>query len=402
MAAAIEPSSPAAIGRWETLRRQLGERLSKDLLEEVAREDLIATRRVRARLSGRLALAYLLALLVHGAGLGAGVAGIVLLAGAWSNLFVPLVGVVLLLLCIAARPRLVQVPDRLLPRERFPALHALSDRIAAALGAHPPDGIGVSADFTANYRVAGWRREHHVEIGSPLMAILTPAEQVALIAHELAHGVNGDPLRGQFLGHAVDTLAAWATAARPLAIGQLGNGTAGGPIVSLVGLPFELAMLAVSELLFAAARGMLWLVMRESQRAEYLADLLAASVAGTAAMQGVLEKTYLHEVVDAAVRVHALTTPHDAIEPAVRNAAAAVSEAELDSHRAASRSESWRTDASHPPTAMRVDQLLRRAESAPTVTLLPAEKEALAEEVSRLLQMSQTTLVGRQLEAIHG
>jgi heat shock protein HtpX len=213
--------------------------------------------------------------------------------------------------------------------------------------------------------------------------------------------VNGDPLRGQFLGHAVDTLAAWATAARPLAIGQLGNGTAGGPIVSLVGLPFELAMLAVSELLFAAARGMLWLVMRESQRAEYLADLLAASVAGTAAMQGVLEKTYLHEVVDAAVRVHALTTPHDAIEPAVRNAAAAVSEAELDSHRAASRSESWRTDASHPPTAMRVDQLLRKAESAPTVTLLPAEMEALAEEVSRLLQMSQTTLVGRQLEAIY-
>lgn len=402
MAAAIEPSSTTAIGRWESVRRQLGERLSSDLLEEVSREDLVATRRARARWSGRLALAYLLALLVHGAGLAAGVAGVLLLTGPWTHVFIPLGGVALVLLCIAARPRLPRAPDHLLTRERFPALHALSDRIAAALGARPLDGIGVSADFNANYRVAGWRRERYVEIGSPLMAILTPAEQVALLAHELSHGVNGDPLRGQFLGHAVDTLAAWGTAARPLDIGQLGRGMAAGPIVSLVGLPFELAMLGVSELLFAAARGMLWLVMRESQRAEYLADLLAASVAGSTAMRGVLEKTYLHEVVDAAVRVHALTKPHDAIEPAVRSAVAAVSDADLDAHRAASRSGSWRTDASHPPTAMRVDQLLRRGDRAPTVTLLPAEEQALAEEVGRLLQMSQTTLVGRKLEAIYG
>lgn len=133
-----------------------------------------------------------------------------------------------------------------------------------------------------------------------------------------------------------------------------------------------------------------------------LAYLLAATVAGSAAMRGVLEKTYLDEVVDAAVRVHALTTPHDAIEQAVRGAAAAVSAAELDAHRAASRSESWRTDASHPPTAMRVDQLLRREDRPPTVALLPADEQALAEEVSRLLQMSQTTLVGRKLEAIYG
>jgi hypothetical protein len=59
MAAAIEPSSATAIGRWENVRRQLGERLSRNLLEEVSREDLIATRRLRVRVSGRLALAYL-------------------------------------------------------------------------------------------------------------------------------------------------------------------------------------------------------------------------------------------------------------------------------------------------------------------------------------------------------
>lgn len=35
-------------------------------------------------------------------------------------------------------------------------------------------------------------------------------------------------------------------------------------------------MLGLSELLFAWAGVMLWLVMRESQRSEYLADLLAA------------------------------------------------------------------------------------------------------------------------------
>ncbi|MFN3629436.1 MAG: M48 family metalloprotease [Casimicrobiaceae bacterium] len=40
----------------------------------------------------------------------------------------------------------------------------------------------------------------------PLMAILSPEERIAVMAHELSHGANGDPLRGTFLSGAVNTL----------------------------------------------------------------------------------------------------------------------------------------------------------------------------------------------------
>ncbi len=396
-------ASPAgAFGRWERLRRALGERQSRRLFEEVTRHGLTVARRRRPALSAPLLAAYVLALGVHGLGLLAGVLGLALLARPWSNLFIPLAGGTLLLLCVAARPRLAREPDQVLDRARFPALHALSDRVAHALDVPPPDGLAVSADFNANYRASGWRRRRHVELGSPLLAILSPEELTAILAHELSHGANGDPLRGQFLGQAIHLLATWGTAVRPLALGDLGRGSAGGPIVSLLALPLEFAMLGVSELLFAWARGMLWLVMRESQRAEYLADLLAATVAGSAAMRAALEKLYLHDVVDAAIRVHALTTPDDAIDARIADAARAVGTEEFARYRATSRDESWRADASHPPTAMRVDFLAAHDALTATVTMDDAERRALAEEISRLLALTRATLVGRKLEAIYG
>ncbi|EFK94930.1 peptidase, partial [sediment metagenome] len=151
----------------------------------------------------------------------------------------------------------------------------------------------------------------YVELGAPLMAILQPSERLAVLAHELSHGANGDPLRSMYLQGAVNTLASWGTSARPPGIGTLGDGMPFGPIISLLGIPIDLLMLAVSEALFAAARGLLLLVMRQSQRAEYKADLLAASVAGSKEMMTALEKTYLGDSVLESVRRHALLTPYE-------------------------------------------------------------------------------------------
>ena len=35
-----------------------------------------------------------------------------------------------------------------------------------------------------------------MRLGLPLVSVLEPQERVALIAHEIAHDVNGDPARG--------------------------------------------------------------------------------------------------------------------------------------------------------------------------------------------------------------
>ena len=234
------------------------------------------------------------------------------------------------------------------------------------------------------------------------MAILSADERVALIAHEQSHGANGDPLRGEFLNGAVNTLAAWTVAIRPDSIGKLGDGLPFGPFVSLLAIPFELLMLATSELVFSIVKGFLLLVLRESQRAEYLADLLASTVAGTEQMQRALEKTYLGDVVDAALRTHALTVPTEPLGDKLVDAVRALSAVDLDRYRAQSKQLNWRVDSTHPPTAMRIDMLALQAQRAPTHPLSPAEVSELDSEIARLVAANQRELVNRKIAAIYG
>lgn len=398
----MRPLTDSARDRWASLQRDLGQRLAKRLFDEVLSDPVSTKDARRTRLTWSLTLAYLIAAAVHMLSAAFGVFGVMLLAGAWSNLFVVLAGATLIVLCIVSRPRLAQVPHCLVNRAEYPVLYRLSDLIAESMGAEMVDGIAVSPDFSANYRVAGWRRRRYVELGTPLLAILTPSERVAVIAHELSHGANGDPLRSQFLFGAVSTVATWGTTIRPISIGRLGEGMPFGPFVSILAIPFEFLTLAASELLFLTAKGFLLLVLRESQRAEYLADLLAAKVAGSAEMQHALEKTYLFDVVDAAIRTHALTTPDEGIGNRLSDAVSELSGADLDQHRQASWTLSWQVDSTHPPTALRVEMLAARAPQESSPLLSPADLAALNSEVDRLVASTQSELVNRKLEAIYG
>ncbi len=397
--------SQTARDRWNAMRRSLGRELAQRLFDELSNRPAQSPLQEDAPRSWSLRLAYLLAAGVYLLSAACGLAGLLLLLGPWNGPLKPLAGLILLLLSYAARPRLAEPPDYPLDREQVPVLHALADRIAAALGTPPVAGLAVSADFNASYRTVGWRQRSHVELGAPLLAVLTPEERVALMAHELAHGANGDPLRGQFLQGAVDTLATWASATRPLAIGRLGEGMAFGPLVSLLGLPFEFLMLALSELFLLAAKALLLLVLRQSQRAEYLADRLAARVAGTAAMTGMLEKLYAADAVDAAIRHHALTQPEAPLWPQLVGLVDRLPAAELEGYRQISRSELWQVDSTHPPTAFRVALLAAQAlrPSAPLSPLLSDEELAAFEaETAWLLDFKQRELVNRQLEAVYG
>lgn len=352
--------------------------------------------------SWSLRLAFMIAGLVYAASAAAGMLGATLLLGSWGTVVTPILGATLLLLCWVTRPRVANAPTYLLARAEYPALHALSDRLSAALGAPRVDGIGVSADFGANYRVATWRGRRYIELGAPLMGILTPAERIAVVAHELSHAVNGDPLRGQFLFGAVGTLSAWAVALRPLSIGQAGAGSALGPIVSVLAIPLELAMLAASETLFLLAKGVLLLVLRQSQRAEYLADRLAAHVAGTGPMQSALEKTYLHELVDIGLRTHALTKPEEPIGPVLRSLASSCSSDQLETYRVQSRDSNWQVDSTHPPTALRIDMLAASPCNVPAVLLTHEEEAALEGELDRMIASTQREMMNRHLSAIYG
>lgn len=391
-----------ASDRWAALQRDLGTRLGQRLFDEIAKNPVQASEARRLRPSWSLALAYLLAALVHLTSVGLGIAGLAILVSPWNNFFVVFSGVLLLMLCFASRPRFARAPYYLLDRAEYPVLYQTSDRIAARFGTAPIDGLAMSADFGANYRAAGWRQKRYVELGAPLMAVLTPAERIAVIAHELSHGANGDPLRGQFLFGAVDTVSTWAKVLRPASIGRMGEGMPVGPLVSLLGIPLELLMLLGSELLFLAARAILLLVLRQSQRAEYLADLLAATVAGSSATQSALEKTYLFDVVDTAIRRHALTTPNQPIGPSLLDAVEALPSSELEKHRNDSRAQNWQVDSTHPPTALRVAMLAALPPQHPSDLLSAQELAALDAEVNRLVARTQRELINRQMEAVYG
>ncbi len=60
-----------------------------------------------------------------------------------------------------------------------------------------------------------------MRLGLPLLAILDNQEKIALIAHELAHDVNGDPARTFFIGAAVGALIEWHQLLLPESIPNL-------------------------------------------------------------------------------------------------------------------------------------------------------------------------------------
>src|SRR5207247_2018650 len=99
-----------------------------------------------------------------------------------------------------------RVPKGGLARAEAPRLYALVDRIAEALETKRVDAIFINRQFNASWSVVGIRRRSVLRLGLPLLSALTPQERVALIAHELGHGRNGDARRGFVVGSAVNGL----------------------------------------------------------------------------------------------------------------------------------------------------------------------------------------------------
>lgn len=347
-------------------------------------------------------VALALAVLVHLTSVAFAIAGVIVAVGNAGNIPLMGLGAGLLLVAYASRPRLGRPPLGLIEGREYPTVGLMCDRVASALGSPPIDGVAVSADFGAAYHTVGWRRRRYVELGAPFLAVLSSRERIATVAHEISHGVNGDPLRGLLMHSAVETLAGWAIAIRPLSLGRLGDRMPLGIVISLVAIPFELALLALSEAILLAAKGMLMLVLRQSQRAEYHADRLAATVAGSLEMQGALEKTYLKGAIDLAVQRHALRSPAEPIARELVRAAAEFSNADFERCRTESRAALWQVDVTHPPTALRVELLGAGPLLLPHEVLSGEEAATLDQEVERLVRSRQDLLIEAKIEAASG
>ncbi|MCG8920603.1 M48 family metallopeptidase [Actinokineospora sp. PR83] len=335
-------------GGPDGLRARFAERVSAGLYREVVAGAPTRPHRTVAAWS-----AAAVAGLVHLFTLALAVSAVALVAVRGIGVFQVATAAVLLGLAVLMRPRLGRVPPlaHVLDRESAPTLFAATDQVAEALGGRPVWRIVLTADFNAGYTAVGPLRRPVLLLGHPLWNLLDQGERLALLGHELAHGVNGDTRRGLLVGSSVGSLRELHGAMRvsPDDMGPV-LGFLSALVLSVVSLPV-LGVLAVQERLLA----------RSGQRAEYYADDLSARLAGTRAVTSLLAKVELGEPAVDALRT-ALNRGESDIWAAQRAWLAARPAAEVleGPHR---------VDATHPPTFLRISALGERPCREPALVL---------------------------------
>jgi Zn-dependent protease with chaperone function/ribosomal protein L37AE/L43A len=198
---------------------------------------------LKTRFSSAKFASFTVATLVYGVSLLVGGLGLFLILNYYWNPIVLLFALGLVGFSLFARPRLGKLPEFPSEPEQFSMLVNLINTISDSLGTSRISSIVLDESFGASFAEVGWRKKKVLRLGVPLLSILDAQEIVALIGHEVAHGVNGDPARGRYVGSAIQTLMRWRVALHPVELWEQGSGIAG-----LLGVPFRLLFWGLSEL----------------------------------------------------------------------------------------------------------------------------------------------------------
>lgn len=364
----------------------LGKRQSKSLFQEV-----ITAKRLRSGLTLSRILAILIALIVNTITLAIAAVGIVWIVQAWPDIISLKVfgGLLCLGLAWLLWPNVGVMPPYIMPRNEFPTLYLLADRIAEQLNAPKVDGITIDWQFNAAFGQKGYRRRRILQIGLPLWTILENQERVALLSHELAHSVNGDPNRQFLIGSAVDTLARWHWV---LAQGE-GMSVSSSLLAYLASIFAILLSRLLSLIPQAGAYGLSYLLFRDGQRAEYRADYLATTVSGTAAMLGLLDKLHFTRTFNLLVQKITLYQKDKDFFVELRKRITEVPPRELERIKRLSEVEMSRLDVTHPPTLYRINFLSAQPQLGKPEIMSPAEFEQLERETAALQPAIQKQVV---------
>lgn len=263
--------------------------------------------------------------IVTGASVLLGVAAVLLLLLALALILTTswpgkLLGLALIGCVVGLRPRLpgIGIAPGSKSRSEAPALFALVDAVAAQIGSPTVDLVVVDEAFGASCARYGLRRRRVLVLGLPLWSSLGPAGRIALLAHQLAHLVDGDPDQRLFTQIALSTFDNLAGAfaprgSRPQPVHEYRQDreTRAGEYLTMIELaspvapPFEsisggLSAVVCQPMLWActsAHRALRALTAEGRHRAEYYADLLALQAAGSAGALEYCQTLMLHEAV---------------------------------------------------------------------------------------------------------
>ena len=205
--AGLRPTEPpTSLDRiWKAIGSRAGDSLYRQLL---------ASPIVRPRFTISRLAAYAISLPVFAVSIA------ILLTGLWlivfgGNLVLLGIGVVVTAIGVVSRPRFLKPSEPPLTRIEAPEMYGLVDEIAAALHAPRIHSIWISSDWNAGTFRFGIRQRTGLSIGLPLWASFGNDERVALLGHEVAHGVNGDTARSIVVANAFNTLVTWAYVLEP-------------------------------------------------------------------------------------------------------------------------------------------------------------------------------------------
>jgi Zn-dependent protease with chaperone function len=377
---------------FETIQASIGKKYSEQLFKSLLQAEVPRSRWTMLRI-----LAYSLATSIHVLPLVLAALGIWLLSvgerGLAGLLVTPVPTWSGLMLCAFAYfllPRPIRVREIALSRNEFPTLYVLADRVAAALRAPRISGIVIHEGFGASFVQAGWRRRPTLLLGLPLCCILDGQEKVTLIAHEIAHSVNGDPTRSFFVGTAIGSLAKWDDILTPDQLAPVEYGLTGYLLV-----PFNLLRLGLAYGARLTLYGLAHLLWRDAQRAEYLADYLAATVGGTDSALSMLGKLQFGLTFNTTVRHLYLNRSNHNLFDEFRLRVGQVPERELERLRRVERVQPSRTDVVHPPTSYRIEFLRAHPFQAAKVTASSIEQNLVNQELASL----ETEIQRRLLDA---
>ncbi|WP_232072280.1 M48 family metallopeptidase [Phytohabitans flavus] len=303
--------------------------------------------------------------------------GVWLVVHDFPSLTIPF-GLAALGLAATLRPRFghLDASAEVLDRERAPALFELVDEVAAAVAAPAPDVVALDDGFNAYAGSVGLRRVRVLCIGLPAWGALPPQERVALLGHEMGHFVNGDVRRTLLTQPAFTMLGTAADLVRPVETAATGVERLGEMLV-------EGVQRLLARLLFGAHVLLVWLGQRDSQRAEYLADELAAKAGGSAAAASMLDAFLLSDAIEMVVRREARAGHGPDRWRIAADEARASAAASLPAMRQLSVRDRASLFASHPPQGLRSRMIRERQSHAAAVTLTEARLERIDSELTR-------------------
>jgi Zn-dependent protease with chaperone function len=235
-------------------------------------------------------------------------------------------------------------------------------------------------------------------IGLPLWETLDPGQRLALLGHEFAHGAAGDTRETLWVRTAVSSLDEWYTIFRPghRSVHARGGGGGGGA-VAIIGEMVAMVVLGIfAELTILLNRSLSRLTILSGRRAEYLADELAARIAGRDKAAEMLAALTLGSSTRQVIRQRQSASASrrrraGAAQPAaradfwtdLRSYVASIPENERARRLLVSELDDSAVDSTHPPTHLRIAFVRRLPAAEPAFTLNTDELAAVDKELAK-------------------